>query len=184
MIPRSFTRPHDQNTHKAHYKSAKSEPLLVETSPGNIWNVSLCIFPSLSLVLCGQDPQQEARDHRFKERGKNMLLVDTALLSSWVRGDKRMTNVGVDGGEWSRRAAQIGGGTERGSGGELGEKIKWWYLLFHPPFYSSRHGNMPGGHSREASSLTKTTEKRGVSESKREQTRHTVCMNERWKNGK
>ncbi len=37
---------------------------------------------------------------------------------------------------------------------------------FIRPFYSSRHGNMPGGHSREASSLTKTTEGQRVSESK------------------
>lgn len=41
-----------------------------------------------------------------------------AALSSWVRGDKRMTNVRVDGGEWSTGAAQIGGGTERGESWE------------------------------------------------------------------
>lgn len=42
-----------------------------------------------------------------------------AVLSSWVRGDKRMTNVRVDGCEWSSGAAQIGGGTESGRvGGE------------------------------------------------------------------
>ena len=65
-------------------------------------------------------------------------------------------------------------------GGRVGcRKKKWWYLLFHPPLYSSRHGNMPGGHSREVSSLTKTTERQRVSERKRKQNRQTVCMNER-----
>lgn len=49
-----------------------------------------------------------------------------------------------------------------------------WYLLFHPPLYSSRHGNRPGGHSREASSVTKTTERQRVSGSK------LVSTNESW----
>lgn len=34
-----------------------------------------------------------------------------ATLSTWARGDKRMTNVGVDGGKWSSGAAQKGDGT-------------------------------------------------------------------------
>lgn len=96
-------------------------PLLVETGPGNILNVTLYIFIWLSLALCGRCAQQEARDHQFGKKWKNMLFICSTFPPE-CEATKRMTNVRVDGGEWSTGAAQIGGGTERE--GELGGRKK------------------------------------------------------------
>lgn len=60
------------HTHKAHHKYAFA-PLLFEMGPGNILNVTLYIFISLSLAQHGWLTQQEARDHQFIKKWKNML---------------------------------------------------------------------------------------------------------------
>lgn len=89
-----------------------------------------------------------------------------AMHSSWMSADKGMTNASS---KWSGIDR-----TGRGKG-ELGESVgKLLSLSLSSPF-PSHHGNMPGGHSREASSLTKTTERGRVSEGKREQNRQCVC---------
>lgn len=61
---------------------------------------------------------------------------------------------------------EMGGGGGGGGGGVM------TLAYFIRSFNSSRHSNMPGGHSREASSPTKTTERRRFSESKWEQSSH------------
>lgn len=77
------------HTHKAHHKYA-FVPLLVETSPGNILNVTPYIFISLSLAVRGWRTQQEARDHQFMREWKNMLLICNTFLQSarWQKDDK------------------------------------------------------------------------------------------------
>lgn len=60
--------------HRALHKYA-FVPLLVETGPGNILNVTPYIFISLSLAARGRRTQQEARDHRFMKERENMLLI-------------------------------------------------------------------------------------------------------------
>ncbi len=142
--------------------------------------MSFSIFPSHFHWHCVVGARNRKREIISLWRNGG-IRSSCAALSSWVRGGERMTNVKSG---WRRviqwsRTARRWDKTERGRVGRE-EKKKWWCLLFHPPLYSSRHGNMPVGHSREASSLTKTTERQRVSESKREQTRQTVCMNESW----
>lgn len=78
-------------------------------------------------------------------------------------------------------ATQKGAGMRRGrfeKGKRKNGEKKVRYLLFHPPLYSSRHGNMPGGHSREASSLAKTTERQGVSESNPQPKQDRLCTDQ------
>lgn len=67
--------------HKAHHTYA-FVPLLVETGPGNILNVTLYIFISLLLALCGRCTQQEAGDHQFMKKYKNMLFICSTFLLS------------------------------------------------------------------------------------------------------
>lgn len=162
------------HTHKERHKYAFVPPLF-ERGPGNILNVTLYISISLLLALRGRRTQQEARDDQFMRRCLNTPLICSTFLQSarrqkddkCYRGWRRVI-------QWSRTDRWW----DRENKSRERKEKKWWYLLFHPPLYSSRHGNMPGGHSREASSLTKTTERQRVSESEREQTRQTACMNE------
>lgn len=145
------THTHTQN----HHKYAFASPLF-EMSPGNILNATLYIFISLSLAQRGGAHTTGSGEIIILWRSAGIRFL-YAALSSRVWGDRKMTNVTADGGEWSKRS-RTDRRRDREREGELGGKKKWWYLLFHPPLYSSRHGNMPGGPSREASSLTKTTE--------------------------
>lgn len=50
--------------------------------PGNILNVTFYFFISLSLALCGGRPQQESRDHQFREKWRNMLFLRSTFLLS------------------------------------------------------------------------------------------------------
>lgn len=75
--------------------------------------MSLLIFPSHFYCCCVVDEHDGKRE--MISLWRNVSICSWyAALSSWAWGDKRMTNVRVDGGEWSSGAAQIGGGTERG----------------------------------------------------------------------
>ncbi|TKS88340.1 hypothetical protein D9C73_023230 [Collichthys lucidus] len=123
-------------------------PLLFERGPGNILNVTLYISISLLLALRGRRTQQEARDDQFMKKCLNTPLMCSTFLQSARRQKDDKCYRG-----WRR-------------------VIQWSRTD------RCRHGNMPGGHSREASSLTKTTERQRVSESEREQSRQTACMNE------
>lgn len=110
------------HTHKAHHKYA-FVPLLVERGPGNILNVTLYISISLPLALRGRRTQQEARDHQFMKKWRNMLLVCSTFPPE-CEATKGWQMLRVDGGEWSSGAAQIGGGTERGRVGREKKKKK------------------------------------------------------------
>lgn len=74
------------HTHKAHHKYA-FVPLLFEMSPGNILNVTLYIFISLSLALRGGRAQQEARVHHFMIKWRHILRICSTFLPS-VRRQK------------------------------------------------------------------------------------------------
>ena len=108
------------HTHKAYHKYA-FVPLPVETGPGNILNVTLYIFISLSLALCGRREQQEARDHQFMKKWKNMLLICSTFLLSARRqkddkcesGWRRVIHWSRTDRWWDRERGELGREAER-----------------------------------------------------------------------
>lgn len=134
--------------------------------------MSLSIFPShfyWQCVVGAHNRKQEIVSLWGNVRIRSLY----AALSSWVRGDKSMTNVRVDGGEWSRGATQKGGGTRRG-----GEKKKVMVLaLSYAPLLQS-----PRQHAWRALERRHHWQKqqrgRELVRATDSKTRQTVCTNE------
>lgn len=82
--------------------------------------MSISIFSSRIYWHCEVSARNRKREI-VSLWGNVRLCFLYAALSSCVRGDKRMTNVRVDGGEWSSGVSQKGGETRRGRV-ERGEK--------------------------------------------------------------
>lgn len=92
------THTHTQN----HHKYAFASPLF-EMSPGNILNATLYILISLSLAQRGGAHTTGSGEIIILWRSAGIRFL-YAALSSRVWGDRKMTNVTADGGEWSKRS--------------------------------------------------------------------------------
>lgn len=155
--------------------------------------MSLSIFPSHFYWHCVVGAHNRKREIVSLWGNVRIRFPVCSTFPSWVWGDKKEKRKKKDDkckSRWRRvirlepRRKVLGWGeADLGGERERKEKKKWWYLLFHPPLYSSRHGNMPGGHSREASSLAKTTERQGVSESNPQPKRDRQCARIRGERG-
>lgn len=143
--------------------------------------MSLSIFPShfyWQCVVGAHNRKQEIVSLWGNVRIRSLY----AALSSWVRGDKSMTNVRVDGGEWSSGATQKGGGTRRGRVGREKKKCDGTCSFIHP-FTPVATATCLEGTQERRHHWQKQQRGRELVRATDSKTRQTVCSNESWERG-